>query len=128
MRALAHLWRLARAGQTLAAHDALAPALAESEVPRFARVLVKLAKLGYREREKDIANPLAGALVALGPSYIKLGQFLATRSDIVGEERARDLSLLQDRLQPFSHEEAIKELHNAFGAEATALFPDFGPP
>ena len=128
MRALAHLWRLARAGQTLAAHDALAPALAESEVPRFARVLVKLAKLGYREREKDIANPLAGALVLLGPSYIKLGQFLATRSDIVGEERARDLSLLQDRLQPFSQEEAIKELHNAFGAEATALFPDFGPP
>src|SRR5687767_13725233 len=103
MRALAHLWRLARAGQTLAAHDALTPALEGSESD-LARVLVKLAKLAYRKKEKESSNPLAAALVALGPSYIKLGQFLATRSDIVGEERARDLSLLQDRLQPFSQE------------------------
>src|SRR4026209_2240992 len=101
MRALAHLWRLARAGRTLAAHDALAAAFQGEEIPGMARALVQLAKLGYRRGEKEIPSPLAAALVALGPSYIKLGQFLATRSDIVGEERARDLSLLQDRLQPF---------------------------
>jgi ubiquinone biosynthesis protein len=126
MRALAHLWRLARAGQTLAAHDALTPALEGSESD-LARVLVKLAKLAYRKKEKESSNPLAAALVALGPSYIKLGQFLATRSDIVGEERARDLSLLQDRLQPFSQEEAVQEIRKAFGVEASALFAKFGP-
>ena len=128
MRTLAHLWRLARAGRTLAAHDAMAPPVERSELPRFALVLVKLAKLGYRKRDEGIPNPLAAALVALGPSYIKLGQFLATRSDIVGEEGARDLSLLQDRLQPFSQEDAVKEIRNAFGAQAMALFADFGPP
>jgi ubiquinone biosynthesis protein len=128
MRALAHLWRLARAGRTLAAHDALAAAFQGEEIPGMARALVQLAKLGYRRGEKEIPSPLAAALVALGPSYIKLGQFLATRSDIVGEERARDLSLLQDRLQPFSQGEALKEIRSAFGVDATSLFAEFGPP
>src|SRR5262245_22881101 len=129
MRAMVHLWRLARAGQTLAAHDALAPALEGDDIPRMARLLVRLAKLGYRKPETETPNPLAAALVALGPSYIKLGQFLATRSDIVGEERARDLSLLQDRLQPFSQAEALKEIRNSFGVDAASLlFAAFGPP
>ena len=49
---------------------------------------------------------LSTALTSLGPSYIKLGQFLATRDDIIGRELAADLATLQDRLPPFSQEEA----------------------
>ena len=45
---------------------------------------------------------VAGALTSLGPSYIKLGQFLATRADLIGPELAADLRHLQDKLPPFS--------------------------
>ena len=66
----------------------------------FARVTAPLRKNGAA----DPANQakLSDALTSLGPSYIKLGQFLATRDDIIGRELARDLSTLQDRLPPFS--------------------------
>ncbi len=71
---------------------------------------------------------MAAALCRLGPSYIKLGQFLATRADLVGAERARDLAHLQDRLPPFSQSEARAELAAAFGAEGETMFAEFGPP
>ncbi len=47
------------------------------------------------------AGPLQRALTRLGPSYVKFGQFLATRPDIVGMDAARDLETLQDRVPPF---------------------------
>ena len=59
---------------------------------------------------------LSEALTSLGPSYIKLGQFLATRDDIIGRELARDLSTLQDRLPPFSQGEARAAVEEALGA------------
>ena len=40
----------------------------------------------------------------MGPAYLKLGQFLATRPDVVGVSMARDLEALQDRLPPFAAE------------------------
>ena len=45
---------------------------------------------------------MADALTSLGPSYIKLGQFLATRADLIGPELAADLRHLQDKLPAFS--------------------------
>src|SRR5271165_86550 len=47
---------------------------------------------------------LAAALQALGPTFIKLGQALSTRPDLVGDEVAADLSDLQDNLPPFPAE------------------------
>ena len=71
---------------------------------------------------------LSEALTSLGPSYIKLGQFLATRDDIIGRELARDLSTLQDRLPPFSQEEARAAVEEALEAPIDKLFAEFGPP
>jgi len=51
-------------------------------------------------------NKLSHALTALGPTFIKFGQALSTRPDIVGENMANDLAELQDQLPPFSFEEA----------------------
>ncbi|MGC2408461.1 MAG: 2-polyprenylphenol 6-hydroxylase [Methyloceanibacter sp.] len=78
----------------------------------------------------EIANEarLSTALTSLGPSYIKLGQFLATRDDIIGRELAADLSTLQDRLPPFSQSEAIKAVEEALEAPIGKLFAEFGPP
>ena len=126
--AAANLWRLTRAGRRLAAYDALLPEAQRAELPAAARALLRLAKLGLRSEAKPSTNALAAALVTLGPSYIKLGQFLATRSDLVGEERARDLTMLQDKLKPFPQEQALKEIRKAFEATPETVFAEFGPP
>src|SRR4029079_16675117 len=124
--AAANVRRLLRAGRTLAAYDALLPAQHLAELPAGARLLLRTARLGRRAERSFTVNPLADALVVLGPSYIKLGQFLATRSDLVGPERARDLTMLQDRLTPFPQERALSEIRRAFGAEPAAPFNHFG--
>src|SRR5262245_36003888 len=55
----------------------------------------------FRRRSADAGARLGRALERLGPAYIKLGQMLATRPDIVGAEMATALEHLQDRLPPF---------------------------
>ena len=68
---------------------------------------------------------LARALRDLGPSFTKLGQFLATRADIVGDEMAQDLSELQDRLPPFAWADAKRTLEQELGQPVEALFESF---
>ena len=60
------------------------------------------------------AARLAIALERLGPAYIKLGQMLATRPDIVGEEVAPSLEHLQDRLPPFRKQRRAKSIVQSF--------------
>ncbi|MGZ5889263.1 MAG: AarF/UbiB family protein, partial [Hyphomicrobium sp.] len=71
---------------------------------------------------------VAAALTSLGPSYIKLGQFLATRADVIGPELAQDLAHLQDRLPPFPQAEARKAVEQALGGKLEDHFAEFGPP
>src|ERR1044071_1597739 len=79
-----------------------------------------------RTRRPEAGAQLGRALERLGPAYIKLGQMLATRPDIVGQEIAEALELLQDRLPPFSESEARAEIARAFGKPVEALFSSFG--
>src|SRR5690242_17126790 len=74
----------------------------------------------------DAGARLGRALERLGPAYIKLGQMLATRPDIVGTEIAEALEHLQDRLPPFSEKEARAEIVRAFDKPVEALFSSFG--
>jgi ubiquinone biosynthesis protein len=71
---------------------------------------------------------LAKALTRLGPSYVKFGQFLATRSDLVGPKIAADLSLLQDRMPSFSRSEAIKVVEAALFAPIGTFFTSVSEP
>src|SRR5262249_12923364 len=73
------------------------------------------------------AERLARAMRALGPSYIKLGQFLSTRPDVVGPQLADALGTLRDRLPPFPAEKAKKDCEAAFGKPWAEVYPDFGP-
>lgn len=68
---------------------------------------------------------LALALQALGPAFIKLGQTLATRHDLLGETLANDLARLQDRLPPFSFTDVQATLEAELGAPLDVLFADF---
>ena len=90
-----HLWRLLRWGRILARHGALRGIERDPNTPAPVRRLVRIARLGTRQP----AQPrYADAFQAIGPAAIKLGQTLATRPDLVGEDAARDLLRLQDQL------------------------------
>ena len=92
--------RLMRVGFVLGREGALA-LVDPNDLPSGGRVLLRMGRLIERRDAGDGAQRLAKALTRLGPSYVKFGQFLATRPDVVGVRVARDLEQLQDRLPPF---------------------------
>jgi ubiquinone biosynthesis protein len=124
----AHLARLARAGFVFAREGVFGlvdPAL----FPWPIGVLLRLGRLLERPSgPAGAAGPvrLAAALTRLGPSYVKLGQFLATRPDIVGIALSRDLESLQDRMTPFPQSEAEAAVAGALGAPIHDIFVSFG--
>src|SRR3569833_2560547 len=79
-----------------------------------AGVLLAPPALAFRAKKSNAGARLASALEKLGPAYIKLGQMLATRPDIVGAEMASALEHLQDRLPPFTEAVARAEVTRAF--------------
>ena len=72
--------------------------------------------------------PLPRALTALGPAYIKFGQILSTRPDVVGAEMALQLQVLQDKLPPFSRAEAERVVAQEMEKPIEALFSEFSEP
>ena len=123
-----HSLALLRAGRTLAAYDALMMPEQVRQLPWAARLGLSIAKIGTGSPKKGEGNPVAAALSSLGPSYIKLGQFLATRPDLVGPRRAFELKALQDRLPPFPTDTARAIIRENLGADVNQLFAEFGPP
>ncbi|MCJ8307968.1 MAG: 2-polyprenylphenol 6-hydroxylase [Rhizobiaceae bacterium] len=104
-------------------------ALPEEGAPPPVRLAKSVAKLIERRRAKDQAQSenLSKALNRLGPSWVKLGQFLATRPDIVGSSIALDLELLQDSMEPFDTDAAKQMVAATLGEEVDKLFTSFGP-
>jgi ubiquinone biosynthesis protein len=121
--------RLWHAARVLARNDALFPKEYEALLPPSARLARRL--LGSGKAKNDPAPPgvrLARALEALGPAYIKLGQVLATRPDIVGDETAQALSHLQDRLPPFPTADARRVIEASLGRTVDSLFVSLSEP
>ena len=58
--------------------------------------------------QKDIGKKLSNVLINLGPGYIKFGQALSTRPDILGKKTCDELKILQGQLKPFSNSIAKK--------------------
>ena len=123
IRTLRIVTRLIVIGRTLARHDALAVV----EELRLAPSLVWLFRLpaARRRAEGRAGQKLARALIELGPAFIKLGQFLSTRADLLGEVMAADLAELQDRLPPFASDEARATIEAELGQSVEDLFADF---
>ena len=124
--ALTHILRLARAGYVFAREGVFGFA-DPSAMPPQAQFAVRMARLIER-RGAASSGKLSRALTRLGPTYVKLGQFLATRPDVVGVAMARDLENLQDRLPPFPQTQAEAVLADAFGKPVTQVFASFGEP
>ena len=123
---LSHLFRLARAGFVFAREGVLA-LVDPAAVPAPARLGLKLARLIERPAAGGSSVRLSAALTRLGPTYVKLGQFLATRPDVVGMALARDLESLQDKMAPFPQAEAEAAVATALGKPPRELYVSFGP-
>ena len=129
--AITNSLRLAKAGLVLAQHGVrFVPPGTPVPLPlRLASIAVApiaLLAAPFRAGEPRDTR-LSTALTRLGPSYIKLGQFLATRADVIGPELAGELALLQDNLPPFSMAEARRAVEEALGGKLEDHFAEFGP-
>lgn len=131
MRGPHNIWRLIRTGATFERTGAMKIALEMLDMPPSIRIAARV--LGWPFKwlglKGDITQPpMLRAITALGPVYVKFGQLMSTRPDIVGVEMAAELRVLQDSLPAFSMEEAQAEFHKAFGARTDDIFSDFSPP
>jgi ubiquinone biosynthesis protein len=119
-----NLVRLVHIARTLGRHNALT-ALETLDAPPQFRVVARLLSRKDRQTDKRPGQRLAAALQELGPSFIKLGQALSVRADLVGEEVALDLGELRDRLPAFPAAEARASVEAALGQPIDALFSEF---
>jgi ubiquinone biosynthesis protein len=119
-RLIGAVWGLVRA-------DALAPREISADLPPTARFAAGTLRL-LAGREARIGRPgerLARVLEREGPVAVKLGQFLSTRADILGQQFADDLARLKDRLPPFPTPLAAAEVERALGRSLASLFSRF---
>ena len=121
--------RLIRAGWILTREGVVAaiPGEALSGLPKIGW---RIGRLLTRRRldAVDRSTRLSRAVNRLGPSYVKMGQFLATRPDVVGAAIADDLAHLQDRIAPFATGEAKRSVAASLGRPVESMFSSFGEP
>ena len=131
MRGPHNIFRLIRTGATLERTGAMNVILDAYKAPWGVRVAAKVLGwpfqwLGYKGDSSMPAAPRA--LTALGPAYIKFGQILSTRPDVVGNELATQMRILQDKLPPFSMAEAKKMIEAELNKPLKEAFQEFSEP
>ncbi|MDR7221004.1 2-polyprenylphenol 6-hydroxylase [Aminobacter aminovorans] len=129
MSSLGASFRLARAGWVLVREGVVA-ALPGDQLTGLPKFGWQVAKLFTRRRARKSvrSDRLANAVARLGPSYVKLGQFLATRPDVVGDDIALDLALLQDSMATFPMSEAVEAIEGSLGRKVSDLYISIDAP
>jgi len=113
---------LFKLGRKVAKSDVL-NIISKFQAPPFAiKILFKILSFSFSQSKsidinKDEGERLSSSLESMGTTFIKLGQFLATRPDIIGEELSKKLENLQDKLPPFSLLQAKEIIKNDLGDE-----------
>ena len=131
MRGPHNILRLIRTGATLERTGAMRLFLDAMDAPPLVRGTLRALAwpvqwLGYRGDPS--MPPALRALTALGPAYIKFGQIMSTRPDLVGGDLATDLRILQDKLPPFDTDLAKQSIAQELGHPVEDIFDDFSPP
>jgi len=126
-----NIWRIVRTGATLERTGAMRTVLEAFEAPPQVRLVARI--LGWPFKPFGLKGdpnlpPVTRALTALGPAYIKFGQILSTRPDVVGGDLARQLRVLQDKLPPFPTATARKVFAREIGRDPDAVFSTFSEP
>ncbi|MBN2678733.1 ubiquinone biosynthesis regulatory protein kinase UbiB [Acidithiobacillus montserratensis] len=93
------------------------------------QALLRLSPMSWlgRKPQGDFAERLRQALETLGPTFIKLGQMLSTRRDLLPDHITQELAKLQDAVPPFPSDEARQIIETALGKPVSALFAEFDP-
>jgi ubiquinone biosynthesis protein len=127
LRSIRSIRRLIMIAITFARHGALAPFEEAMVGAGLAPVVLFVIQLlfGQQVGDKRPGERLALALSELGPAFIKLGQVLSTRSDLLGEQVAEDLAKLQDQLPAFSAFQARATIEEELGARIEELYAQF---
>lgn len=128
MRGPHNIWRLVRIGATFARTGALGVVLEAFRAPPRLRLAVWTLAWPFRWlglKGDPALPPATRALTALGPAYIKFGQTLATRPDVVGQALADQLRYLQDRLPPFDTATARATVAHELEVPVDQLFSEF---
>ena len=121
---LTHVRRLLGWGRTLARHGALRGIERNPLTPTSVRRLCRIARLGA---SIPAVPNYAQAFQEIGPAAIKLGQALATRPDLVGEDAARDLMHLQDRLPALPFDVIQRAIESALEKPLSQLYASIDP-
>ena len=131
LSAIPQLWRLLRTGATFERTGAMRDILDAVGLTGWPRFIIRAGARPFglfgRSGDADLP-PVARALQAMGPAYVKFGQILSTRPDVVGPEIVTQLRYLQDRLPPFPIEDARRTLEEEIGPRCWDLFTELGPP
>ena len=131
MRGPHNILRLIRTGATLQRTGAMPVILNALDAPRTLKFAARFIVWPFQflgRRGDQSLPPAPRALTAMGPAYIKFGQILSTRPDVVGPELAEQLRVLQDRLPPFSTDVAKQSFKSEIGLDADDVFSDFSEP
>jgi ubiquinone biosynthesis protein len=126
-----NIWRLVRTGATLERTGAMGAVLEAMEAPRPVRIVARVLGWPFKWlglKGDPAVPPVTRALTALGPAYIKFGQILSTRPDVVGAQMARQLQVLQDKLPPFPTEQARRVVEREMEQPLESLFSEFSEP
>ena len=130
MRGPHNILRLIRTGATLERTGAMPVILNALDAPKTLKFAARFVwPFQFLGRKGDQSLPPAPrALTAMGPAYIKFGQILSTRPDVVGQELADQLRVLQDKLPPFSTKVAKQSFKAEIGIDADEVFSAFSEP
>ncbi len=124
---------LLKLGRKIAKSDILKIASKFKKPPLAISILFKILSFSFDKKKQndlslDDGEQLSRSLESMGTTFIKLGQFLATRPDIIGEELSSKLEKLQDRLPPFSIYEAKEIIKDDLGTETFNSIIDLSDP
>ena len=126
MARLASFFRLIRADWVLVREGVIA-ALPGENSEGLVRTAWQVSRLlARRNVAATRTDRIARAVARLGPSYVKLGQFLATRADVIGPQMARDLSGLLDKMDGFPIAASRRAIEDSLGRSADDLFAEIG--
>ena len=127
------LFTLFKLGRKVAKSDILDIASKFQKPPLAITIIFKLLAFSLSDKKnsdinKDAGERLSDSLENLGTTFIKLGQFLATRPDIIGEQLSKKLESLQDRLPPFSIDDAKQIIKRDLGDDTYNSIIDISDP
>ena len=127
------LYTLFKLGRKLAKSDALNIFTKFHNPPIGIKILFYLLSFSFSKKNNSFVSEtegerLSSSLQSMGTTFIKLGQFLATRPDIIGDKLSRQLESLQDRLPPFELSRAKEIIRKDLGEDNFNLIINFSEP